>query len=257
MEKELPEVNEIVVVKVLRVLSYGAFVELLEYNNEKGFVHISQVASGWVKNIRNFVKENQIRAAQVLSIDSTKNQIDLSFTKVSSGVQRRKIEEYNRLVRAKKLIEVLAKKRKVSFDEAWEKTAEPLLNEFDSLNDAFNEIAFTGKVPSCVKEPWNSSLLELIKRNITVPKKTVKGILELTSFEPNGVETIKKALLQAQKIAGKDAEIIYLGSGKYKISVVSSDYKSAEKKIMDSVQEAIKIVSKTKGKAEFKKIEKE
>lgn len=257
MERDLPEVNEIAVIRVTKVLQYGAFVELLEYNNQKGFVHISQVTSGWVKNIRNFVKENQIRAAQVLAIDSSKDQIDLSFTKVSSGVQRRKIEEFNRLVRAKKLIEVLAKNKKVSFDKAWENTAEHLLNEFESLPLALNEISVSGKIPSSIKPPWDAELLELIKKNVIIPKKIVKGVLSLTSFEPDGVEIIKKALLQAKKTAGKDSEMIYLGSGKYKLEVVSSDYKSAEKILKDSADQAIEIIVKSKGKADFKRIEKE
>lgn len=255
MEKELPEVNEIVVVRVTKVLNYGAFAELLEYGNQKGFVHISQVTSGWIKNIRNFVKENQIRAAQVLSTERSKNQIDLSLTKVSSGVQRRKIEDYNRLVRAKKLIEVLAKNKKLSFDEVWEKTAEPLLEEFDSLSEAFNQIASTRKVPSSIKKPWDSELLALVEKNIVIPTKAVKGILELTCFEPNGIEVIKNALIQAEKNSGKDSEIVYLGSGKYQIKVISSDYKSAEKKLRDSVEQAIEIVSKSNGKGEFKRIE--
>ncbi|MFH1664319.1 MAG: S1 RNA-binding domain-containing protein [archaeon] len=257
MEKELPEPTEVVVVKITKVLEYGAFGELPEYSNQKGFIHISQVTSGWVKNIRNFVKENQLRAAQVLAIDRTKNQIDLSLTKVSSGVQRSKIEEFNRLVRAKKLIEVLAKTRKVSFDDAWEKTAEPLLHEFDSLPEAFNEISLSGKVSSSVAEPWNSELLKLVSKNVSIPKKSVKGVLELTCFEPDGVEVIKNALEKAEKIAGSGSEIIYLGSGKYKIAVTSPDFKSAEKKLKDSSEEAMKIVLKSKGKAEFKKLEKE
>jgi len=255
MENELPEVNEIVVVRVIKVLNYGVFVELLEYGNEKGFIHISQVASGWIKNIRNHVKENQIRSAQVLALDRSKNQIDLSLTKVSSGVQRRKIEDYNRLFRAKKLIEVLAKNKKMSFDEVWENTAEPLLDEFDSLAEAFNEIASTGKVPSVIKKPWDKELLELIEKNIIIPVKTVKGILELTCFEPDGVEAIKKVLVKAEKETGKDSEIIYLGSGKYQVKVVSSDYKSAEKKLKDSVEQAIETIAKSNGKGEFKRIE--
>lgn len=255
MENELPEVNEIVVVRIIKVLNYGVFVELLEYGSEKGFIHISQVASGWIKNIRNYVKENQIRAAQVLFLDRSKNQIDLSLTKVSSGVQRRKIEDYNRLFRAKKLIEVLAKNKKVSFDEAWENTAEPLLDEFDSLAEAFNEIASTGKVPSAIKKPWDKELLDLIEKNVVIPIKTVKGILELTCFEPDGIELIKKALIKAEKETGKDSEIIYLGSGKYQLKVVSSDYKSAEKKLKDSVEEVIATISKSNGKGEFKRIE--
>ena len=42
MEKELPEVNEIVVVRVIKVLNYGAFAELLEYDDEKGFVQLEE-----------------------------------------------------------------------------------------------------------------------------------------------------------------------------------------------------------------------
>ncbi|RLG70219.1 MAG: translation initiation factor IF-2 subunit alpha, partial [Candidatus Iainarchaeum archaeon] len=79
---EYPEIGEIVVVKVKKILSYGVFVELLEYDGLTGFVHISEVASSWVKNIRNFVKENQIRAAKVLKVIPEKEQVDLSFEKV-------------------------------------------------------------------------------------------------------------------------------------------------------------------------------
>ena len=43
-EREIPEVGELVVCKVKQVLGYGAFVELVEYGNKKGFVHVSQVA---------------------------------------------------------------------------------------------------------------------------------------------------------------------------------------------------------------------
>ncbi|MBU2476002.1 S1 RNA-binding domain-containing protein [Candidatus Micrarchaeota archaeon] len=251
--QEFPEVNEIVVVRVKKVLGYGAFAELLEYSDIKGFIHISQVTSGWVKNVRNFVKENQLRAAQVLSIDRNQGQIDLSLNKVSSGVQRRKIEEYNRLVRSKKLIEVLAKNRKVSFDEAWENTAELLLEEFDSLPEAFNAISVSGKIPSSIKSPWSNELLELVKKNVVVPTKTVKGVIEITSFQSNGIELIKEAL----NSAGKDSDIIYAGSGKYQIKVVSADYKSADKKLSDSIEKIEKVIARTKGKFEFKKTDKE
>ena len=76
---DYPERDDLVVVRVSQILDYGVFVELLEFNNVRGFVHISNVSSSWVKNIRNFVKPNQVRVAKVLNVDVTKRQIDLSF----------------------------------------------------------------------------------------------------------------------------------------------------------------------------------
>ena len=92
-ETEFPQVGETVVIKIIKVLDYGAFAELPEYDNLKGFIHISQIATGWIKNIRNFVKEGQMRAAKVQNIDTAKNQIDLNLTKVSPAAQRAKINE--------------------------------------------------------------------------------------------------------------------------------------------------------------------
>ncbi len=69
-------------------------------------------------------------------------------------------------------------------------------------------------------------------------------MLELTSNKPDGVEIIKKILLDAIK---KDHEyntgITYIGAPKYRISVTAQDFKSAERalkpilvKIQDSIE---------------------
>ena len=89
---DFPEQGEIVIGRISKVLGYGVFLDLLDYEGLQGFVHISNVSSSWVKNIRNFVKEGQIRAGKVVSVDSSKNQVDVSFTKVSANIQRAKIE---------------------------------------------------------------------------------------------------------------------------------------------------------------------
>jgi len=72
--EEFPEVGEIVIGKIVKVLDYGVFMDLIEYEGLQGFVHISNVSSSWIKNIRNFVKEGQIRAGKVTNIDQSKNQ---------------------------------------------------------------------------------------------------------------------------------------------------------------------------------------
>ena len=53
---ELPEVGEIVIATVTRIMDQGAYVTLDEYNNIQGFLHISEIATGWIRNVEKFVR---------------------------------------------------------------------------------------------------------------------------------------------------------------------------------------------------------
>lgn len=252
---ELPEIGETIVCKITKVLDYGVFVDLQEYEGVQGFVHISQVSSSWVKNIRNFVKEGQIRAAKVVHRDSTKNQIDLSFNKVPANAQRKKIEEWRQSKRAQKLIEIIAKNKKEDSEKAWEEIAEPLLQNYDSLFEAFQAILLEGDAAAKgVPQKWLKPLKEVIQKNVEIPRRTVRGTLTLTSYAPNGAELIKKSLISARD-SNKDAEvdIYYVGSGKYAVNVTAHDYKLGEKVMGRVAEKAIELIKSSRGTGEFEK----
>ncbi|MDO8538320.1 MAG: S1 RNA-binding domain-containing protein [archaeon] len=255
--EKTPVVGEIVVVKVNKVLDYGAFCELLEYDNAKGFVHVSQIASRWVKNIRNFVKENQIRAALVLNIEKDKGQIDLSLTKVSQGDQRVKIEEWKQGKRVQKLLEILAQQNKKSFEQINKEIVEPLIELYGSLYSGLQEIAIIKEIPFKLDKKLSDSLLELVEKNIEVPQKTLRGMLELESTASNGVEIVKNALIEAKKSVPKTSklEVIYSGSGRYSIKSTSFDFKLADKALQLYVEKATALMIASHGKAKFEKVE--
>ncbi|MEM0346916.1 MAG: S1 RNA-binding domain-containing protein, partial [Thermoplasmatales archaeon] len=52
MRKENPEVGDIVVCTVKEVRDFGVVCTLDEFNNKEGFIHISEITSGWIKYIR-------------------------------------------------------------------------------------------------------------------------------------------------------------------------------------------------------------
>ena len=60
------EVGKIVEGKVTGITKFGAFVDLGE--GKTGMVHISEVASSYVKEITDFVKENDVVKVMILSI---------------------------------------------------------------------------------------------------------------------------------------------------------------------------------------------
>ena len=51
-----PDEGELVVVTVHSVKQNGADVALDEYDGVEGFIFIGEIASGWIKNIRRFVR---------------------------------------------------------------------------------------------------------------------------------------------------------------------------------------------------------
>ena len=61
------EVNKIYLGKVRRIMDFGAFVEI--FPGTDGLVHISQLAEGRVKNVRDVLEEGDEVMVKVIEID--------------------------------------------------------------------------------------------------------------------------------------------------------------------------------------------
>lgn len=74
------EVGNIVEGKVTGITNFGAFVQL--ENGVTGLVHISEVADAYVKDIKEFLQENQMVKCKVINIANGK--IGLSIKQLNS-----------------------------------------------------------------------------------------------------------------------------------------------------------------------------
>jgi len=54
-----PEPGDLVIATVKTVMDYGAYATLDEHNDKRGFLHISEISSARIRNVRDFVRENQ------------------------------------------------------------------------------------------------------------------------------------------------------------------------------------------------------
>ena len=78
----------------------------------------------------------------------------------------------------------------------------------------------------------------------------------MTSNKSNGIEIIKKILLDAIKENQNDKiEISYLGAPKYRLSVVAQDFKTAEKTLKPIIEKIEKNSSKLDGIFKFSREE--
>ena len=140
---EWPEIGELVVATIKRIESYGAYVYLDEYAKE-GLLHISEISSTWVRNIRNHVRERQKVVLQVLRIDPVHSHIDLSLRRVSMDERRKKIEHWKKNRRAEALLKSAANALKLNERELFEEAGIKLIDSFGSLYNGLEEAAKKG-----------------------------------------------------------------------------------------------------------------
>lgn len=250
-ERDWPEEGELVVCTVADVKDFAAFVTLDEYNERRGLIPISEIARGWIKYIRDFVREGQKVVCKVLNVDPDRGHIDLSLKDVNEHQRREKIHEWKNEQKAEKWIgfasEASGADRKI--------IEEALYREYGQLYPAFEDIVATGGEAADklnLAEPINEALITVANENVKVSRVTITGHLILTSSRPDGVNVIRRALRSAQpKVENVDIDLIYVGAPKYRIKVTAPDYKEAEKAIEKAANAAVGVVERAGGSGKF------
>ena len=222
-----PEEGEIVLCTVKKILYHSVFITIDEYRSLEGMLHISEISPGRIRNIRDYVKEGKQIVCKVLRIDKIKGHIDLSIRRVNTSQKINKIKEFKQEQRAEKILELIGKELNKDLSNMYKELGFQLIEEYGSINNAFENFALDEELIDNLKLPKKSSelLKKIIESKIKIPEVEVKETLEITSEKPNGIEIIKKILTKLQK---GQIKINYLGSPKYKIEVKASDYKTAE-----------------------------
>jgi translation initiation factor 2 subunit 1 len=256
---ELPEEGELVIATVRQVKNFGVVVTLDEYPDKEGFIHIAEVASGWVKYIRDHVREGQKVVCKVLGIDERKKNkiVDLSLKAVNEHQKRDKIQLWKSVQKAQKLLELVGKEVNLDYPHCLEEFGYDLLSDFGSLFKAFEAVAIKEEALSELgyEGDWTAHFIRIAKENIVPPYVEISGIVELTSREPNGIVHIKEALEGASealsKTEGVKMDILYTGAPKYRIIVSAPDYKMAEGLLQDAAQVAIDHLTEKGGTGKF------
>ena len=252
---DFPEVGDLVVCSVQNVKNFGAFVTLDEYEGKEGFIHVRDVATGWVKYIRDHVRESQKIVCRVLGVDLEKGHIDLSLKQVNDHQRRETIQEWKNEKRADKLLEMAGKKLDKSLEEAYAEVGDKLIEEFGALYGALEEIAAN---PASLKDlgidkTWTVAITELANDSIQLPSVSIDGVLEVTNPAPDGIDKIRDSIQEGLEGTEDEIEIHYLGAPRYKITVTAEDYKTAEEELKSTVDKIVASIEKTGGMASFKR----
>ncbi|WP_340100257.1 translation initiation factor IF-2 subunit alpha [Salinibaculum salinum] len=251
-----PEPGELVVGRVDEIEDFGVFVDLLEYEDKRGLCHISEVASGWIKNVRDHVNVDQRVVAKVLDIDESAQQIDLSLKDVNDHQRKDKIQEWKNEQKAEKWMTIAFGED--MDDEQYASIANELLADFGSMYDGFEQAAIHGTEAldeTDLEEDEIEAIVETARDNVSVPYVNVTGYVDLECPSSDGVDIIKEAL-QAAEGNGEvpeevELEVTYVGSPEYRIRVQAPDYKTAEAELEASAERASAVVAEHGGTGKY------
>lgn len=258
-KSEWPERGDLVLATVKKVIDYGAYVTLEEYGHKEGLLHRSEISTSWVRNIRDHVREGQKLVLKVLRVNPDKKHIDLSRKRVTKRERIDKIYTFKHERKAETFLRIIAEKLNKPLEEITEKAAMPMEEAYGDLYTALEEASRQGSevltkigIPSDIAQ----ALAELAKEKIRPPQVEIKGVLQLTSTKPDGVNIIKKALHAAQKTSIPNTAKIHIhtiAAPKYRLKVEAENYKHAETILRKASETAIKTITKAGGEGSFKR----
>ena len=250
--QELPEIGEIVIATITKISDHGAYVTLDEYNKIQGFLHVSEIAPGWVRKVHRYVKEGEKKVLLVKKVGSERREIDLSLKQISKEQRKKKLLDVKRFEKEQGILKNIQEKSELTTKQI-EELEDQFLSKYDSVYDAMLNIAIkgTGEINDLKLQKKVLTTIEDICSKMKLPSVELRGILEISNNQSNGVELIQKTLSDAENVEDAKIEITYLGAPRYRLSLVAQDFKTAEKSLKPILEKIEKNVKKQNGLYNF------
>jgi translation initiation factor 2 subunit 1 len=252
---EWPEYGELVIATIEKVMDYGAYANLEEYNKQ-GLLHISEIANSRIRRIRDYVKEKQKMVLKVIRVNVEKGQINLSLRRVTKRERIEKTKSWKKDRKAEALMKEVAEKVGLPIPEVYQK-AGVILEEKYGLYEGFEEVVKEGLevlTELDISEDLAKVIAQVAEDRIKVKMVKVKGVLEVRCSKPNGVKCIQDAFFSAKKSnKTKEAKIEFyvIAAPKYSVEVSADNWKRAEELFENVCESVVTNITKAGGQGSF------
>jgi translation initiation factor 2 subunit 1 len=251
-----PENGDLVIATIETVTDYGAYAKLDEYG-KRGLLHVSEISSSWIRNIRDFVREGQKVTLKVLRVDHEKGHIDLSLRRVTKRERIEKVLSWKKERKAEALIRGVAEKLGITTEEVYQK-AGIIVEEKYGLYEGFEKAAVEGSdalTDIGISQDIAEAFAEVAHERIHVKMVKAKGILEIQCQKPNAVKVIKEVFNKAKAEKIKDANITFyvIAAPKYSVEVQAENWKRAEDILQKSADNVVNAIANAGGQGSFRR----
>eukprot|EP00400_MALV-I_sp_L67-5_P000453 gene453-1187_t len=215
--EKFPEPEQVIMIKVRRVETLGAYVSMLEYNNAEGMVMLSELSKRRIRSIKNLIRAGQIMAVAVIRVDQNKGYVDLSRRRVSHEEQQEMEEKFAKSKMVHSVMRQTASKEGVELKDLCERVSWPLYELYPHAYEAFKILA-----SSQADEVWNKlqektgeelsaglkeQIIASIKRRLTTSAVRLRAAVDVTCYEYEGIEGVREALKAGQQCECEDAKL--------------------------------------------------
>lgn len=253
-EAEFPDRGELVIATVTKVNPFSVQVMMDEYERE-GMIHVSEVARKWVKDIREFAKVGQKIVAKVVRLDTREGYVGLSLKRRSKRDAEERMKEFKRETKAERMLETIAKEKKISLDEVYEEVGFLLQEMFGEMFKAF-KMSLTPEGREILEKKgvsakWVKTIFDVAEKQMEIKDVPIRVILDITYPKSGGIEIIKKVLLDVQK--KHEVDVNYISAPKYSITLYTKNPKLGEKSILKISEEVSKKIKSSGGECSYER----
>ena len=205
---------------VLKIEGTTIFVKIGD--NAEGTITTSEIASGRIRNLRDYVVPNKKIACKILRIEG-KN-IHLSLRRVSEKERKEVMDKYEKEKTALSILKTVIK-------EKADEIAKKIKEKEGSVYEFLQSCKLGTKNIEKYTEKENAERICSILKEKKEKRVEIKTEFFLKSEMPNGLSIIKKILAEFN--------ISYLGSGKFILKIIAEDYKKANSdtdKILNEIE---------------------
>ncbi|HUW89319.1 MAG TPA: S1 RNA-binding domain-containing protein [Candidatus Nanopelagicaceae bacterium] len=263
-----PNEGAFIMGRVVDIQNQYIYVDIPDYDGlpsedvARGMIHISEISSRWVKNIRSIVRIGQRLVLRVVKVVPDKGQIDLSLRRVNSAQKDLITKEHKYGNKFEVLLQFLTETEGIdlTLDQAYELIGWPIKEQFDFYQEAIEILKEEGEdilnelkdVPDHIKDAF----LKIVKENVEISTVRISGKIKIINRTGDGINIIKETLNKVAKVIDKPKEtrklsLLYLGAPYYRLEIVSKDYLDAESILSDALEVLESSTQKTDGLYEF------
>ena len=188
-QQELPEIGEIVIATITKISDHGAYVTLDEYNKIQGFLHVSEIAPGWVRKVNKYVREGEKKVLLVKKVERGRKEIDLSLKQISKDQRKKKLLDVKRFEKEQGILKNIEEKSELTTKQI-EELEDKFLAKYDSVYDAMLNIAIKGsaEINDLKLQKKVMTVIEDICAKMKLPSVELRGILEISNNGSNNIQ---------------------------------------------------------------------
>ncbi|CAF1216497.1 unnamed protein product [Adineta steineri] len=215
-KNKLPETDELVMVCITQIEEMGVDTGLLEYNNTKGMILLSEISRRRIRSINKLIRVGRKEVAVVLRVDADKGYIDLSKYRASPEDIVKCEEKFFRGKTVNSILyhtaEVTGVQTNLEFEELYEKTAwyyDEKYGKQGAVYDVFVRAANDEhELDDCqIDETTRKVLINNIRHHVSSQAVKYRADIEVACYGYEGIDAVKAALKEGLKASTEEMPI--------------------------------------------------